>query len=61
MDGSLLGTLLEAGVPMMLRYSLDDSLDTVIMAAVLCLHGLLVMPVEEVCVCVCVCVCECVW
>ena len=53
----MLGILLEAGVPTMLRYSLDDSADTIMAATILCLHGLLMVPLEEVCVCVCVCVC----
>ena len=44
----MLGILLEAGVPTMLRYALDDSADTVMAATILCLHGLLVIPVEEV-------------
>ena len=56
-EGSVLRILLEAGVPTLLRYALDDSADTVMAATILCLHGLLVVPVEEVCVCVCVCVC----
>ena len=47
-EGSVLTNLLEAGVPTLLRYALDDSTETVMVAAIQCIHGLLVAPVEEV-------------
>ena len=41
-------TLLEAGVPLLLRYSLDEQNEAVIGATVDCLHAILVSPLEEV-------------
>ena len=41
-------TLLEAGVPLLLRYSLDEQNEAVIGASVDCLHAILVSPFEEV-------------
>ena len=43
-----MGKLLEAGVPMLLRYALDDSNDAVFYVAVHALHSLLVSTLEEV-------------
>ena len=43
-------TLLEAGVPLLLRYTLDEQNEAVIGATVDCLHGILVSSLEEVCV-----------
>ena len=61
-DGSVLEDLFASGVPLLLRYALDESVGSVMFAAVSCLHALLVIEeqVEEVYVCVCVCVCVCV-
>lgn len=47
-QGSVVGKLLEAGVPLLLRYALDDSNNAVIYVAVHCLHSLLVLTPEEV-------------
>ena len=47
-DGSVLERLLEAGVPMLLRYALDDGNDAVFCVAIHCLHSLLVLKPEEV-------------
>ena len=48
-EGSLVSSLLEAGLPALLRYLLDDGTDAVRTAAIQCIHGLLVSPLEEVC------------
>ena len=45
---SVVGKLLEAGVPMLLRYALDDSNDAVFYVAIHALHSLLVLTPEEV-------------
>ena len=45
---SVLCRLLEAGVPLLLRYALDDSNDAVFCVAIHGLHSLLVLMPEEV-------------
>ena len=40
--------LLKAGLPLLLRYALDESIETVVIAAVQTMHSLLVIPSEEV-------------
>ena len=47
-EGSVVGRLLEAEVPLLLRYALDDSNDAVFCVAVHALHSLLVLMPEEV-------------
>lgn len=46
--GSVLHLLLDAGFLFLLRFSLDDSVDGVIAAAVWALRALLVAPGDEV-------------
>lgn len=48
-DGSVLGKLLNDGVPLLLRLALDESNNAVMFAAVNAIHSLLVTPIEEVC------------
>ena len=50
-QGMVVGRLLEAGVPLLLRYALDDSNDAVFCVAVHALHSLLVLLPEEVSKC----------
>ena len=47
-EGSVVSKLLEAGVPLLLRYALDDSNDAVFYVAIHALHSLLVLMPEEV-------------
>ena len=47
-EGSVVGRLLEAEVPLLLRYALDDSNEAVFSVAVHALHSLLVLMPEEV-------------
>ena len=47
-DQAICGTLLDAGLPFLLRWSLDDSTDTLIAASVKCLTGILVLQRDEV-------------
>ena len=47
-EGSVVGRLLEAEVPLLLRYALDDSNDPVFYVAIHALHSLLVLTPEEV-------------
>lgn len=47
-EGSVVGRLLEAEVPLLLRYALDDSSDAVFCVAIHALHPLLVLMPEEV-------------
>ena len=47
-EGSVVGRLLEAEVPLLLRYALDDSNDAVFYVAIHALHSLLVLMPEEV-------------
>ena len=47
-DDSVLEQLLAADVPLLLRYSLDESVGSVMFAAATCLHSLLVIPLENV-------------
>ena len=48
-EGSVLGKLLNDGVPLLFRLALDESNNAVMFAAVNAAHSLLVLPVEEVC------------
>ena len=48
-EGSVLGKLLNDGVPLLFRLALDESNNAVMFAAVNAVHSLLVLPVEEVC------------
>ena len=43
----MLGILLKSGLPLLLRYSLDDSSDSLQAATLQCLHNLLVCTAEE--------------
>ena len=45
---TVLEQLLSADVPLLLRYSLDESVGSVMFAAAACLHSLLVIPLENV-------------
>ena len=45
---SVLEQLLYADVPLLLRYSLDESVGSVMFAAAVCLHSLLVISSENV-------------
>ena len=47
-SGDVLGALCGAGLPLLLRYALDDSSTAVISAALSALHSLLVPTWEEV-------------
>lgn len=47
-EGSVVSRLLEAEVPLLLRYALDDSNDAVFCVAIHALHSLLVLMPEEV-------------
>lgn len=47
-EGSVVGRLLEAEVPLLLRYALDDSNDAMFYVAIHALHSLLVLMPEEV-------------
>ena len=47
-EGSVVGRLLDAEVPLLLRYALDDSNDAVFCVAIHALHSLLVLMPEEV-------------
>ena len=46
-DTPMLGILLKSGLPLLLRYSLDDSSDSLQAATLQCLHNLLVCTAEE--------------
>ncbi len=50
--GPVLEQLLAAEVPLLLRYSLDESTGSVMFAAAAGLHWLLVKPLENVSVCI---------
>jgi hypothetical protein len=54
-EGSVVGRLLEAEVPLLLRYALDDSNDAVFCVAIHALHSLLVLMPEEVIIIASVC------
>lgn len=47
-EGSVVGRLLEAEVPLLLRYALDDGNEAVFCVAVHALHSLLILMPEEV-------------
>ena len=43
----MMSVLLKSGLPLLLRYSLDDSSDVLQAASLQCLHSLLVSPADE--------------
>ncbi len=48
LDGSVLSSLLRAGLPLLLRYALDSTTDAMIAAAIHCIHTMLVSAPMEV-------------